>query len=73
MNIKKGNAQQYIAGIISLPFGPSERTASCFWALAFNHQELNRTMLNDCSVKNDLQVDGYGIGGNGDKYLLPSH
>jgi hypothetical protein len=69
MDVNKGNAQQYIAGIISLPFGPSERTASCFWALAFNGQELNRAMLNDCSVKNDLEIDGFGINGNGDNHL----
>lgn len=69
MDAKKGNAQQYVAGIISLPFGPSERTASCFWALAFDSKELNRNMLNECSIQNDLQVDGFGIGGNGDNHL----
>lgn len=66
----KGNAAQYVAGIISLPFGASERTASCFWAQAFDHGDLHREMLNACSAKHGLQLDGYGIGGHGDNHLL---
>lgn len=69
IHAEKGNAQQYVAGIISLPFGASERTASCFWDAAFKHEELNRTMLNDCAEKNELEIDGFGIGGNGDNHL----
>jgi hypothetical protein len=65
----KGNSQQYVAGIIYLPFGASERTASCFWAEAFNHKDLNRDMLTDCSIKNDLDPQGFGITGNGDNHL----
>jgi hypothetical protein len=72
MNVKKGNAQQYIAGIISLPFGPSERTATCFWTIAFDHGALNRKKLNACSKKNHLKLDGYGIGGNYDNHLTPA-
>ena len=72
MNIKKGNAQQYVAGIISLPFGASERTATCFWRIAFDHGSLTREMLNKCSKANHLQIDGYGIGGNYDNHLTPA-
>jgi hypothetical protein len=68
----KGNSQQYVAGIIYLPFGASERTASCFWAEAFNHKDLNRDMLTDCSIKNDLDPEGFGITGNGDNHLNPA-
>lgn len=67
-----GNAQQYIAGLIYLPFGASERTASCFWAEAFNHQDLNADMLADCSNKNGLDPKGFGITGNGDNHLTPA-
>jgi len=69
MNKEKGNAQQYVAGIISLPFGASERTATCFWKAGFDGNKLNRKMLNNCAFINKLKKDGYGIGGNGDNHL----
>lgn len=68
--MSKGNVQQYVAGIISLPFGASERTASCFWEAAFAGNDLNSDMLNDCSIKNSLKKDAFGIGGNGDNHLV---
>lgn len=68
----KGDAQQYVAGLIYLPFGPSERTASCFWERAFNQEELNADLLADCSYKFDLDPKGFGITGNGDKHLTPA-
>lgn len=68
-DVRRGNAQQYIAGFISLPFGASERTASCIWKSAFNHQELNQKMLSECAVQNRLQIDGFKIDGAGEKYL----
>lgn len=69
---KRGNAQQYIAGFISLPFGASERTATCIWTAAFQHQELNQKMIGDCAVQNRLQIDGYKIASNGDNHLPPA-
>ena len=69
---QKGDAQQYIAGFISLPFGPSERTASCIWSEAFNHQDLNQKMIETCAKANNLQLDGYKIKGNGDTHLPPA-
>lgn len=72
INADKGNAQQYVAGIINLPFGASERTASCFWEQAFNHQDLHTDMLAECSRKHGLTEKGFGIGGSGDNHLTPA-
>lgn len=69
LNPNKGNTQQYVAGIISLPFGSSERTARCFWLNAINDQELTKTMLKNCSIESGLDPNGYGIAGNGDNHL----
>lgn len=71
-DMDKGNSQQYMAGVISLPFGPSERVASCFWAKAFNHDALNQDMIEECGRKYHLEQNAFGIGGNGDNYLLPA-
>lgn len=72
MNTQKGNTQQYIAGIISLPFGSSERAARCFWLNALNHKDLTTEMLKQCSIQSGLDPEGYGIGGNGDNHLAPA-
>lgn len=69
MNSQKGNSQQYIAGIISLPFGSSERTARCFWLNALDQQALTPDMLKECARVNGLDLKGYGIDGNGSQYL----
>lgn len=72
-NPDSGDTQQYIAGYISLPFGPSEKTAACIWTEAFNHQALNQKMIEDCAIQNDLKPDGFKIKGNGDNHLEPAH
>jgi len=68
----KGNAQQYVAGKIYLPFGASERTASCFWTQALNQEALNSKMLEECAIDNYLDRYGFGIMGNGDNHLAPA-
>lgn len=70
---KRGNSQQYVAGFISLPFGASERTATCIWTAAFNNQELNQKMIGECATQNKLQIDGYKIAGNGSKHMKRSN
>lgn len=65
----KGNAKQYFAGFISLPFGPSERTASCIWTDAMNAAALNQKMIEVCAGKYGLELDGFKIKGNGDNHL----
>lgn len=69
---EKGDSQQYIAGFISLPFGSSERTASCFWAAALDRQSLTQEMINDCSDKSGLERDAFRIRGTGDNHLTPA-
>ncbi len=68
-NFFKGNAKQYMGGIVPLPFGPSERTASCFWAEAFNQQRLTQDLIKLCAIKNALEPYAYRIKGNGFKYI----
>jgi hypothetical protein len=70
--VNEGDSQQYVAGIISLPFGSSERTATCIWENAFNHQVLNKKLIKDCSKKFGLDPNGYGVTGNGDTHLTPA-
>jgi hypothetical protein len=70
--VNEGDSQQYVAGIISLPFGSSERTATCIWENAFNHQVLNKKLIEDCSSKFGLDPQGYGVTGNGDTHLTPA-
>lgn len=65
----EGDSQQYIAGSISLPFGPSERTASCIWTKALKRAALDADMIADCARQYDLQLDGFMITGNGDNHV----
>jgi hypothetical protein len=71
VNSKKGDSQQYIAGVISLPFGSSERTASCFWEAGLNQQPLTLKLLNECAEKYGLEQNAFGIEGNGSQYVSP--
>lgn len=70
---QEGNVQQYIAGFINLPFGASERTASCFWLAAINQEKLTQALINTCSDQSGLERNAFRIAGNGSSYLsLPS-
>lgn len=71
INPNKGNSQQYVAGIISLPFGASERTARCFWLNALEQQPLTKEMLKQCAIDNGLDPHGFNIAGNGDNHINP--
>lgn len=66
---KLADSQQYIAGIVALPFGSSERTASCIWTAALNGGELTQDLVNDCSKKNSLKINSFKIKGNGDDHI----
>lgn len=61
----KGNAQRYMAGIVPLPFGPSEKTASCIWKEAMDSQVLNQRLISACANKNGLDPLAFRIKGNG--------
>lgn len=65
----KGNSKQYMAGFVPLPFGPSEKTASCVWTSAFDHARLTQDLVDSCSLKNALKPQSYKIKGNGFKFL----
>lgn len=69
LGANNGDSQQYVAGIISLPFGASERTARCFWLNALDQKMLSADMLKECARVNGLDLKGYGIDGNGSQYL----
>ncbi|MDF1795183.1 MAG: hypothetical protein P1U63_01470 [Coxiellaceae bacterium] len=65
----EGDSQQYIAGIVPLPFGSSERTASCFWLAALNHQPLNQQLIENCAKNAELDPEAFRIQGDGNSYL----
>jgi hypothetical protein len=71
VNTNQADSQQYIAGIVPLPFGSSERTASCFWAAALQHQELTQALIENCALQYNLDKDAFRIGGSGDDHLDP--
>lgn len=69
----EGDSQQYIAGIIPLPFGASERTASCFWLAGINqHAELTQNLIETCADSVGLERDAFRIAGNGTDFLTPA-
>ena len=68
----KGNAQQYVAGFIPLPFGASERTASCFWAAAMDQQPMSQNLIEECGEKFGLEKGAFRIGGHGEDHLRPA-
>ena len=70
-NRARANAQQYIAGDIRLPFGPSEKTASCIWQNAFNRQPISQVLIRSCAARYGLKPDGFRVMGNGDVFLAP--
>lgn len=71
-NINKGNAQQYMAGFINLPFGSSEKTAACFWDLVINHHaKLTQYAIAICASQYSLRLNAFQIKGNGDQYIRP--
>ncbi|MDF1654170.1 MAG: hypothetical protein P1U34_03570 [Coxiellaceae bacterium] len=65
----EGDSQQYIAGIVPLPFGASERTASCFWLAALKHQPLNQQLIENCAENANLDPEAFRIQGDGVNYL----
>lgn len=69
---EKGNAQQYVAGIVPLPFGASERVASCFWWSAFKSGALTQDLIENCSDIYHLEHMSFRIAGNGDDHLRPA-
>jgi hypothetical protein len=68
----EGDSQDYIAGIIPLPFGSSERTAACIWENAFKHQPLTQKLIEVCAAKFGLAIDAFRIADNGDTLLRPA-
>lgn len=67
----EGDSQQYIAGIVPLPFGSSERTASCFWLAAIKQQPLNQQLIENCAKAANLDLDAFRIQGDGAMRLRP--
>lgn len=70
--VDEGDSQKYIAGIVPLPFGSSERTASCIWQLAIEEKELTQSLIEKCANNNQLPPDSFRIAGNGSSYLHPA-
>jgi hypothetical protein len=70
--VNEGDSQDYIAGIIPLPFGSSERTAACIWENAFAHEPLTQKLIEVCANKFGLEPDAFRITGNGDTHLRPA-
>lgn len=79
VNPTKANAQQFVGGKVSLPFGPSERASSCFWEGALNQQNMNSLLMIYCTLKakvkpgeGTMKLTDMRIKGNGsDKLRLP--
>jgi hypothetical protein len=72
INADKANAQQYMAGIVPLPFGPSEKTAACFWQAALNNAVMNKNLVEHCAKKSGLNPSAFRITDKTEKHLRPA-
>ncbi|MHB1946806.1 MAG: hypothetical protein ACYCQI_01675 [Gammaproteobacteria bacterium] len=69
----KGNSQKYIAGIVPLRFGPSEKTAACFWFEAIYRQaQLNQQLIVTCAKQSGLDPYDFRIKGNDSDHMRPA-
>lgn len=69
----EGDAQQYMAGIVPLPFGASEQTAACVLTQAVaQHAEMTQNLIETCAKQSGLDPMAFRIKGNGADVLDPA-